>query len=149
MSPLMSKKDVAALLQVSERTVSRLLAGGRLASVRVGGQVRVRREDVETYLATQQTALYTPQADPIVDGEDFVNGFTALVPAERPPEGAYAIELWSCSQSNCPVREVVVKGRAPAGSSLRCPACRGRLHLVGHLDELLLVPVKGAGVKLP
>src|SRR5262249_27609669 len=45
MSPWMTKKEVAALLQVSERTVSRLLAGGRLASVRVGRQVRVRQED--------------------------------------------------------------------------------------------------------
>jgi excisionase family DNA binding protein len=147
MSPLLLRKDVAALLRVSQRTVTRLLAGGRLASVRVGGQVRVRLEDVDAYLAAQQTTLYRPHTGFVVSGADFVNGLTALVPAEQPADGTYGIAHWACDNIHCGVRDVILMGRASARPAPVCPACREPMRLVGHLAELLLVPVKGAGVE--
>jgi excisionase family DNA binding protein len=135
---LLRKAEVAARLKVSPRTVERLRARGELPALRLGRRVRFKEEDVETYIDARR--LYKPQSDPVVDGADFANGYTALVPAERPADGT----LWSCQESDCGVREVVIKGRASA-SAPRCPACRGRLLLVGHLAELLLLPVQAGG----
>lgn len=43
---LLSGKDVAALLSVSERTVERLAFDGRLQKVLIGGSARYRQSDV-------------------------------------------------------------------------------------------------------
>jgi excisionase family DNA binding protein len=47
---LLRKKEVAALLACSERTVDRLVALGRLARVKVLGGVRFRLSDVQSLM---------------------------------------------------------------------------------------------------
>jgi excisionase family DNA binding protein len=47
---LLRKKEVAALLACSERTVDRLVAVGRLARVKVLGGVRFRLSDVQSLM---------------------------------------------------------------------------------------------------
>lgn len=49
--PLLTIREVAALLSVSERTVHRVIAEGLLARHRVGRLVRISRSDVGAYLA--------------------------------------------------------------------------------------------------
>lgn len=43
--------DVAHFWHVSRRTVYQLINNGRLSCVRVGGVIRIRRQDVEAYEA--------------------------------------------------------------------------------------------------
>jgi excisionase family DNA binding protein len=50
-TPLLTKREVGHALRCGVRTVERLLASGALPSVRVGGACRVRREDLESYVA--------------------------------------------------------------------------------------------------
>jgi excisionase family DNA binding protein len=51
MSPrCLSYESVASALDVSVRTVRRLVSGGDLPSVRVGGSVRVRVSDLDSYV---------------------------------------------------------------------------------------------------
>ncbi len=47
---LMTKQEVAEYLQVSTRTVDRLVKAGELAVHKVRTNVRFRREDIEKYL---------------------------------------------------------------------------------------------------
>jgi excisionase family DNA binding protein len=47
---LLRKKEVAALLACSERTVDRLVAVGRLARVKVLGGVRFRLSEVQSLM---------------------------------------------------------------------------------------------------
>lgn len=51
--PLMTAAEVAALLQVSLRTVRRLIADGTLPSVRIGRAVRVPQEALDAFLSGQ------------------------------------------------------------------------------------------------
>ncbi|MFG0317889.1 MAG: helix-turn-helix transcriptional regulator [Planctomycetota bacterium JB042] len=52
--PLLTTKGVASILGVSPRTVWALLCSGAIRSVRIGERsVRVRPEDLRTYLARQ------------------------------------------------------------------------------------------------
>ena len=54
---LLTVQDVARYCQVHEATVRRHIASGRLRSVHVGRAVRVRSEDLESYLKPEaQTA---------------------------------------------------------------------------------------------
>lgn len=48
---LLTIKAVAIKLSVSQRTVWRLVSEGRLTCVRLGGSTRVRREDLEAFVA--------------------------------------------------------------------------------------------------
>lgn len=48
---LLSMADVAAFLQVSQKTVRRKIASGELRACKVGAQWRIRPEDIESYLA--------------------------------------------------------------------------------------------------
>ena len=50
---LMRVKDVAKVLNVSERTVWLLIARRRLASVKVGRGTRIRPFDIDQFLARQ------------------------------------------------------------------------------------------------
>lgn len=50
MSDLLTVRDVAGLCHLHEVTVRRHIASGRLASVRVGGGVRIRREDLDAFI---------------------------------------------------------------------------------------------------
>jgi len=47
LEPLLTLKEVAALLRVSIRTVQRLIDSGAMPCVRIGRQVRLRRTDVQ------------------------------------------------------------------------------------------------------
>lgn len=49
--PLLRVKDVARVLAVSERTVARLLADGRLGAMRDGRMVRIPRASLAVYVA--------------------------------------------------------------------------------------------------
>lgn len=49
--PLLTKREAAADLRTSVRSVERLIAGGALAAVKVEGSTRIRRADLETYIA--------------------------------------------------------------------------------------------------
>lgn len=53
-SPLMRRRTAAALLNVSEATITRLLRSGKLSAVRVGGSVRFALPDLEAYIARQK-----------------------------------------------------------------------------------------------
>ena len=48
--PTMTPRQAAALLAVSDGTVRRWLAEGRLPGVRVGGRLRVEPEALETFV---------------------------------------------------------------------------------------------------
>ena len=68
---LLTLREIAESLQVSERTIRRLVNRGDLAGVKVGdrGQVRVKSEDLEAYLERQrvhadgQTATHRHEVD--------------------------------------------------------------------------------------
>jgi excisionase family DNA binding protein len=49
--PLLTVGEVANLMRVSNMTVYRLIKSGQLAAIRVGKNYRLRRKDVERYLA--------------------------------------------------------------------------------------------------
>jgi excisionase family DNA binding protein len=51
---LLTIKDTAAILAVSTRTVSRLVASGELESIRIGGARRIRSGALEKYINTLQ-----------------------------------------------------------------------------------------------
>lgn len=63
-SPLLRKDDAARLLQVSPRSLQRLLDNGELPYYRVGGQVRISRAQIDTYLAqaVRQAGFYDDKA---------------------------------------------------------------------------------------
>ncbi len=48
--PLFTKKSLCAYLGVSQSTLDRLVGAGKLASCRIGGQVRFRPDDVEEFI---------------------------------------------------------------------------------------------------
>jgi excisionase family DNA binding protein len=54
--PLLSIPAVAERLAVSERTVRRLIAGGGLPALRIGGQIRVDANELKRWLAQRKTA---------------------------------------------------------------------------------------------
>jgi excisionase family DNA binding protein len=49
---LLTLQDVASYLQLSVRTVRRLIASERLAVVRLGRAIRVRPRDLEAFVAS-------------------------------------------------------------------------------------------------
>lgn len=50
-SELLSKAGAGQILNVSPRTVDRLIASGDLIAVRIAGSVRIRRADLDAYVA--------------------------------------------------------------------------------------------------
>jgi excisionase family DNA binding protein len=50
-NPMLTRRETAAALRCSARTVDRLIASGALVAVKVEGSTRVRRIDLETYIA--------------------------------------------------------------------------------------------------
>jgi excisionase family DNA binding protein len=55
-------EDVAAYLQVSRRSVFRWMRAGLLPAVRIGGVTRVRRGDLESFIAAHVAAGPSKQA---------------------------------------------------------------------------------------
>ncbi len=59
---LLTTEDVLTYLRVNARTVYRLIRDGELRAVRVGRQWRVRRQDLDRFVAAQRIALAWPAA---------------------------------------------------------------------------------------
>jgi excisionase family DNA binding protein len=51
-----TSKQVADILQVSTRTVERLVSQGRLPAVRVGRRLRITQQQLRTYLHQESTS---------------------------------------------------------------------------------------------
>ncbi|MFZ1552620.1 MAG: helix-turn-helix domain-containing protein, partial [Anaerolineae bacterium] len=64
MAEFLSIVNAAAYLNVDYKTIYRLVRSGRLLSSRVGGQYRITREDLETYLDTQKANIASAAQDP-------------------------------------------------------------------------------------
>lgn len=47
--------EVADMLRISASTVRLLIRQGELKAIRVGGQLRIRKEDLDEYIRTHQT----------------------------------------------------------------------------------------------
>jgi len=54
---LLTKKDVAAHLRVTVRTVNKILAAREIKTVRLGRLVRVRAEDLEAFVASKASKV--------------------------------------------------------------------------------------------
>ena len=48
---LLTIQDVVKRLQVSESTVRRMIDRGELRAIRIGRQIRIKPEDVESFIA--------------------------------------------------------------------------------------------------
>jgi excisionase family DNA binding protein len=53
--PLFNVAEAARILSLSKRTVYELIASGQLPAFRVGGSLRLSRDAVAAWLASQQT----------------------------------------------------------------------------------------------
>ena len=70
---LLTDKDAATLLRVSARTVRAMIADGRLPAIKVGGATRIRRSDLDVFIAGQPaTARFREHID--VKASDVVGG---------------------------------------------------------------------------
>lgn len=56
MTPLLTPSQVAELLSVSSRTVTRLAANGELPGLRIGGQWRFREQTVRAWVVDREAA---------------------------------------------------------------------------------------------
>jgi excisionase family DNA binding protein len=56
MTQLLSQREAAEILSLSEQTVRRLTREGRLPAVRIGASVRYREADLETFIETHAVA---------------------------------------------------------------------------------------------
>ena len=71
----LTTEEVIEYLQVNLRTVYRLIKAGKIPAVRVGRQWRFRKSDIDTWLASQQTAtnpapvVATPAEEPAAPGQ--------------------------------------------------------------------------------
>jgi len=61
--PVMTKREAAAALRTSVRTVERLIASGALLSVKLGTATRIRRADLDAYVER----LGTGPARPVIE----------------------------------------------------------------------------------
>ena len=52
--PLLTKRGVSSVLGVSERTVDRLVAAGRIRAYRIGGHRRFRLDDLEAFITDSE-----------------------------------------------------------------------------------------------
>ncbi len=65
-STLLSKTDVARILQTTSRTVNRYMARGEIRYVKMGTLVRFHREDVECFLR-ERTVLKCKESGSIME----------------------------------------------------------------------------------
>jgi excisionase family DNA binding protein len=76
---LLTTKQVASALGISERSVFNHIATGKLPSVRIGASRRVRVQDLESFVSFNQSGLQ-PESDArglYLDQRDQLNAFTA------------------------------------------------------------------------
>ena len=64
MEPLLTPKEVAKILNVSQATAYRLLMENKIPRIKIGGCVRAKREDVETYIKNCTRRVYGDKANP-------------------------------------------------------------------------------------
>jgi len=62
---LLTREDVAKRLQLSTRTIDRLVAAGQLKVVRLGTNVRVRAEDLEAFIAVRAGETVASSSSPM------------------------------------------------------------------------------------
>lgn len=58
----MTVRDVAAYLNVDEKTVYRLTTDGRLPGFKVAGAWRFKRQDIDEWIETQKTSAAKAQS---------------------------------------------------------------------------------------
>jgi excisionase family DNA binding protein len=78
---LLTVQETAALLKVSDGTVRRHVATGRLPAVRVGRLIRIRREAVERFLAPGTPLLGTP-----ITADDPLWNIVGIAPIDEPKD---------------------------------------------------------------
>jgi excisionase family DNA binding protein len=54
---IMTIKELAAYLKVTEKSLYRLLSNGKLPAFKVGGAWRFRREEIDKWIKTQEKEL--------------------------------------------------------------------------------------------
>ena len=59
--PLLTLKQVAVVLRMSERSVRRIIQAGDLPAIRIGGSPRIRSADLSNYL--DRAPAYYPGGD--------------------------------------------------------------------------------------
>ncbi len=59
--PLLTVREVAEAMRVSNMTVYRLIKAGHLAAIRVGKNYRIRRQDVHRYLEERAVHAEEPR----------------------------------------------------------------------------------------
>lgn len=100
MAEFLSIVDAAAYLNVDYKTIYRLVRSGKLSSSRVGGQYRITRKDLETYLDTQKASIASAAQDvglgksPMKTGNDRCGNCFRLITAENQRGG-------TCEEPNC------------------------------------------------
>jgi putative molybdopterin biosynthesis protein len=92
---LLTAEDVAKQLRIKKYTVYELIKRGELPSSKVGKQVRVSQEDIDSYLKASKTAGRAA-------GEAFArNAAPEPTPAEHAPDAGEARALIICGQDAC------------------------------------------------
>jgi len=59
---LMTVREVAEMMRVSNMTVYRLIKAGQLSAIRVGKNYRIRRSDIERYLTDRAVNVPTERS---------------------------------------------------------------------------------------
>lgn len=67
--PVFLEAEVAEMLRVHLKVIQRERYAGRLGFIRVGGQVRIRKSDIERYIGGQASCPGTPSAPASTGGE--------------------------------------------------------------------------------
>ena len=62
MGKLLTTEDVAELLQMSERSVYRYLHNGELEAAKVGGEWRIKQEDLDKFIEEKKASTKRTQA---------------------------------------------------------------------------------------
>jgi excisionase family DNA binding protein len=78
--PFLTTEEVLAYLKVNLRTVYRLIEARKIPATRVGRQWRIRRRDIEAWLATQEAGVKDTTERPrilVVDDEPAVRTLVA------------------------------------------------------------------------
>ena len=82
-APLLSPEDVAALCGLSRKAVYRAIERGELQASRLCSRLRIRPEDVESWLAANQVGLTQPvtASAPLSDRLPAPGGLRRLMPS--------------------------------------------------------------------
>ncbi len=121
---LLTAKQLAAYLNVNERTVLKLVSDGALPGVKVGNQWRFRKAMIDTWLDDQMLGVVPPYLDPPRLGGD----------------SRQMLELASCFQPDHIIPEVAAKTKTAVVEELaalahRLNLMRDRTWFVGALIE--------------